>query len=99
MHHPTDRIAHTMAFVNSVMVHWLDQNEKEVELKYLMQSMVTWVTESGYHGGQTFPFQPMLPNRHMYGVRTLTQDVMVVVFISLHPPVYRCFAPCLVLIK
>ena len=25
MHHPTDRIAHTMAFVTSVMEHWLEQ--------------------------------------------------------------------------
>ena len=25
MHHPTDRIAHTMAFVTPVMEHWLDR--------------------------------------------------------------------------
>ena len=24
MHHPTDRIAHTMAFVTPVMEHWLE---------------------------------------------------------------------------
>ena len=25
MHHPTDRIAHAMAFVTPVMVHWLER--------------------------------------------------------------------------
>ena len=25
MHHPTDRIAHTMAFVTPVVEHWLEQ--------------------------------------------------------------------------
>ena len=25
MHHPTDRIAHTMAFVTPVMEHWLER--------------------------------------------------------------------------
>ena len=25
MHHPTDRIAHTMAFVTPVVEHWLGQ--------------------------------------------------------------------------
>ena len=25
MHHPTDRIAHTTAFVTPVMEHWLEQ--------------------------------------------------------------------------
>ena len=25
MHHPTDRITHTMAFVTPVMEHWLEQ--------------------------------------------------------------------------
>ena len=26
MHHPTDRIAHTTAFVTPVVEHWLEQN-------------------------------------------------------------------------
>ena len=25
MHHPTDRITHTMAFVSSVMEHWIER--------------------------------------------------------------------------
>ena len=25
MHHPTDRIAHTMAFVTPVLEHWLER--------------------------------------------------------------------------
>ena len=29
MHHPTDRIVHTTAFVLPVMEHWLDEGRKE----------------------------------------------------------------------
>ena len=29
MHHPTDRIAHTMAFVTPVVEHWLERERKE----------------------------------------------------------------------
>ena len=31
MHHPTDRIAHTMAFVTTVMEHWLEQEHVETK--------------------------------------------------------------------
>ena len=34
MHHPTDRITHTMAFVTPVMEHWLE-GRKEKEMFYL----------------------------------------------------------------
>ena len=27
MHHPTDRIAHTIAFVTPVVEHWLEQEQ------------------------------------------------------------------------
>ena len=30
MHHPTDRIAHTTAFVTPVVEHWLEQPTKSV---------------------------------------------------------------------
>ena len=29
MHHPTDRIAHTMVFVTPVVEHWLERERKE----------------------------------------------------------------------
>ena len=32
MHHPTDRIAHTMAFVTPVVEHWL---EREIALQQI----------------------------------------------------------------
>ena len=30
MHHPTDRITHTTAFVTPVMEHWLEQETENV---------------------------------------------------------------------
>ena len=38
MHHPTDRIAHTMAFVTPVVEHWL---EREIAL-YLQTAMINF---------------------------------------------------------
>ena len=36
MHHPTDRIAHTTAFVTPVMEHWLEREiEGRKEIFYL----------------------------------------------------------------
>ena len=39
MHHPTDRIAHTTAFVTPVMEHWLEreiaQSDKWSQMYYL----------------------------------------------------------------
>ena len=36
MHHPTDRITHTTAFVTRVMEHWLEREHKKG--KHLVQS-------------------------------------------------------------
>ena len=33
MHHPTDRISHTTAFVKPVVEHWLTEKETSVALK------------------------------------------------------------------
>ena len=30
MHHPTDRIAHTTAFVTPVMEHWLEREIRQI---------------------------------------------------------------------
>ena len=32
MHHPTDRIAHTMAYVTPVVEHWLEQEIAQWEI-------------------------------------------------------------------
>ena len=34
MHHPTDRTAHTTAFVISVVEHWLEREQNITELHY-----------------------------------------------------------------
>ena len=34
MHHPTDRIAHTTAFVTPVVEHWLKRNERKEQIIY-----------------------------------------------------------------
>ena len=36
MHHPTDRITHTMAFVTPVVEHWLEQEEILLERNKLI---------------------------------------------------------------
>ena len=36
MHHPTDRISHTMAFVTTVVEHWL---EREIAHAFMMQTV------------------------------------------------------------
>ena len=45
MHHPTDRITHTTAFVTPVVEHWLNGSMLESLL------MVWWVIGSIPHGG------------------------------------------------
>ena len=34
MHHPTDRITHTMAFVTPIMEHWLEPEIAQWEVSY-----------------------------------------------------------------
>ena len=36
MHHPTDRITHTMAFVTPVVEHWLERQKVGKKVKILM---------------------------------------------------------------
>ena len=40
MHHPTDRIAHTTAFVTPVVEHWLEQ-----EIAQWVTAMNVWSQE------------------------------------------------------
>ena len=35
MHHPTERIKHTTAFVTPVVEHWLEREDKEEDTCYL----------------------------------------------------------------
>ena len=39
MHHPTDRIAHTTAFVTPVVEHWLEQ-----EIAQWLPGQISWYT-------------------------------------------------------
>ena len=41
MRHPTDRIAHTMAFVLSVMWHWLEQKNSSMDAS-IQQPTTDW---------------------------------------------------------
>ena len=43
MHHPTDRIAHTMAFVTPVVEHWL---EREIAQLIIIKSRLVYITSS-----------------------------------------------------
>ena len=40
MHHPTDRIAHTTAFVTPVVEHWLERQIAHYQLSYPKGSLV-----------------------------------------------------------
>ena len=67
MHHPTDRITHTTAFVTPVMEHWLDREishrrERDVAQRYSIRSWY-WVVGSILHGVDPlsyFSLQPVL---------------------------------------
>ena len=48
MHHPTDRIAHTTAFVTPVVEHWL---EREIAQWVCGKSVRSWCDGSSDHGG------------------------------------------------
>ena len=37
MHHPTDRIAHTTAFITPVVEHWLERRERERDRESLCE--------------------------------------------------------------
>ena len=55
MHHPSDRIGHTMAFVTQVVEHWLDlQTEKRHEIH--SDSVRSWCDESS---DQSFMVDPL----------------------------------------
>ena len=46
MHHPTDRIAHTTAFVTPVVEHWLERKIAQwVNIKKLLAPLGTEETE------------------------------------------------------
>ena len=46
MHHPTDRIAHTTAFVTSVVEHWLEREIAQWEEKEELVSIRTNINKS-----------------------------------------------------
>ena len=50
MHHPTDRIAHTTAFVTPVVVHWLER-----EIAQWVHSMKYRSDDPSYHGRTLLP--------------------------------------------
>ena len=65
MHHPTDRIAHTTAFVTPVVEHWLDMKYSDIMITWQVSttSVVRWVVGSIFHGVDPlsyFSFQPVL---------------------------------------
>ena len=39
MHHPTDRIVHTMAFVIPVVEHWLEHKNSSVDLFLIQKNL------------------------------------------------------------
>ena len=41
MHHPTDRITHTTAFVTPVMEHWLEQEIAQWVVNYVVTMIIT----------------------------------------------------------
>ena len=48
MHHPKDRIAHTMAFVTPVVEHWLEQEIVNVQIhSQLLQHVSSMGKSSG----------------------------------------------------
>ena len=51
MHHPTDRIAHTMAFVTPVVEHWL---EREIA-QWVHPMKDRWDDPSHHETGQHVP--------------------------------------------
>ena len=52
MHHPTDRIAHTMAFVTPVMEHWLEKWNGNNHLAQIVCSTITFTVVTLHY--QTF---------------------------------------------
>ena len=50
MHHPNDRIAHTMAFVTPVMEHWLER-----EIAQWVHPMKDWPDDPSHHERTLLP--------------------------------------------
>ena len=48
MHHSTDRIAHTTAFIIPVVEHWLEQ---EIAQKGCMDELDQWIKTNRWVGG------------------------------------------------
>ena len=42
MHHPTDRITHTTAFVTPVVEHWLSEVERSLMVRWVVGSILSW---------------------------------------------------------
>ena len=51
MHHPTDRIAHTTAFVTPVVVHWLEREIAQwIHHEGIDPTTYRTMSERSYHG-------------------------------------------------
>ena len=59
MHHPTDRITHTTAFVTTVVEHWL---EREIQILKKEEGICTVVHELINSKLHDSSFQPFVPS-------------------------------------
>ena len=49
MHHPTDRIAHTTAFVTPVVEHWLEHPTFDTALYKMLNAIVDISERTSFH--------------------------------------------------
>ena len=65
MHHPTDRITHTTAFVTPVVEHWMEREEFRL-MRCLGSLCVFWTNKALPKTTTTRPKNPNISNLHTH---------------------------------
>ena len=86
MHHPTDRITHTTAFVTPVVEHWLER-----EIAQWVRSMKDLSDDPLHHERTLLPrsyISPQIVSELIFILKRAIEDLLIVSFRVLHVVLY-----------